>query len=124
MKKFKEIDVYMNVLIFIVTLMAIPVSLETAFCIFYFGLGAWQLLSMLAHVLFGDTCHLSNKRTAYHIVVLALFLLVGMSLIFTPLAYILALVMLIAGPIMAVFYFNMCYKETYLYNVRPLAVIK
>lgn len=125
MKKFKEIDIAINIVLFAATIfMLLFGSIEIAFVLGYFGVGAWQIISMLVHIASKDNLHLSSRRDLYHLLVLCIAVLAAMSFALEPLMVILVIPMFFAGPIMAISYFRMCYKETYYYNVRPLAVIK
>jgi hypothetical protein len=108
--QFKKIDTLISlVLIGVFAILAI-IGAEMAFA-FYFVVGAWHTISMLAHfiaVRFNKKMVLNKTRGIYHWFVLFLGLLVFMGNGLEPMA----MFLLLATPLMAIIYTIMCLAET------------
>jgi hypothetical protein len=111
-QKWLGFKLFMDVWIHPVMLLIIFYSLVQeegyiAFCLFYFGLGGYQLLSSIIHLSIPGTF---QKRKYYYIQLISyvgMFLLVGLGLIF-PFAegcLVCLLLLLLLTPFSAVYYF-------------------
>lgn len=116
MKTYKQIDFWGSLILIIAALRALMFRFEIAFSIRYFGLGAWQFISMISQSL---TYKVNKLRIIYNRIILVLLCLCLVNILlvvffelnkFTP---IMPLVMLFISPILAIFYTIICYHETY-----------
>lgn len=115
MKTFKLIDFWVSVGLIIVFLgLAIPDS-DNAIFIGYLTVGSWQVISMIIHVTTKTFVHWPGYRYAYHWIAF-------ISVITIPVGSF--MILIIAAPVMAVFYTTLCGYEVYVKMKRPLAVLK
>lgn len=125
MKKFKTIDLFISIALIAGFTVASLVSLDYTFLIGYFVVGAWQLISMGVHIYNRCFTIKGGCRYYYHWIV-ATIIVVSIITSAVPVVrlYLSLLPLLLAAPLMAVFYTWMCYDEVYVKMQRPLAVLK
>ncbi len=115
MKTFKLIDFWVSVgLIILFLVMAVP-NIDDAIFIGYFVVGAWQVISMIVHAITKTFTYRPGYRYAYHWIAF-------ISVITMPVGSF--MILIIAAPVMAVFYATLCGYEVYVKMKRPLAVLK
>ncbi len=115
MKKFKEIDVWMSIILIACFAVASIINYDNTFIVGYFVVGGWQVASMLVHATTKTFTHRRGSRYVYHwITVISLATLpVGSFLI-----------LLFTAPFMAIYYTWICFDEVRKMNERPLAILK
>jgi hypothetical protein len=124
MKKFKILDVYISITLILSALMFIPFDGTYAFVCGYLILGGWHCVSMLVHAIKGWFVTKEFARIYYHWTVAVVIVFAGLALLIKSLMMMLMVVMLIAGPIMAIIYTRICYNETFKLMKRPLDDLK
>jgi hypothetical protein len=124
MKIFKILDVYISITLMLTALMLLPFDGTYAFVCGYFILGSWHCVSMLVHAIKGWFVTKQFARINYHWTVAVVIVFAGLALLIKSLMMVLMVVMLIAGPIMAIIYTSICYKETFKFMKRPLDDLK
>jgi hypothetical protein len=123
MKQFKVIDFWGGLVLVVAALVCIPISPSVAFCIGYFGVGSWHIISMLVHIFNKWFIDKRYARSNYHWTVLVIIILAIIGILIKPVLWFLMIVMLFAGPIMIIIYSNICYAEIQKLK-RPLALLK
>ncbi len=116
MKSFKLLDIGIQV---ILTIVAVVIFNEKSFAVFYFGLGAWQVFSCLVHLAVYRYPERNRSRRRYEkVLAVVLGTAAGAGVLayldFEPAVYFLyaeALVMVVGGMGMAVWYFGNCVVE-------------
>jgi hypothetical protein len=98
MKTFKLIDITGQL---ILTIIALYLRDFTGFMVFYFGVGGWQVISCLVHVLAMPRSERNASRRAYEWTLIVV-LLIGVLI---------AYVMIFIGAIMALWYCITCIAE-------------
>jgi len=115
MKKFKEVDAWISIVLITGFAIATIFNRDYTFLIGYFVVGGWQVISMLVHVYYHSFTEKKSIRRKYHWITL-------ISLITMPIGS--YLILLFAAPFMAVFYTCLCYVEVRKMSQRPLALLK
>jgi hypothetical protein len=123
MKQFKIIDFWVSVSIALTALICLPIAPSYAFMVCYFGVGAWQLLSMLVHFFNKWFTDKGSARYNYHCTVFVIILLALFGILLQPILWLVAIVMVFAAPIMILIYCHICYEEIKCLK-RPLAELK
>jgi hypothetical protein len=123
MKHFKIIDFWITISLVLGALVCIPIRPGTAFIIGYFGVGTWHVISMLIHFFNKWFTDKSEARYNYQWTVFMILLLTLAGILIEPILWILAVIMLIAAPIMISIYANICYDEIQKMK-RPLEQLK
>ena len=123
MKRLKEIDFVIQVLLIVATLIFVFTNIEFAEITLLFSLfiiGCYQLLSMLIHEVTGFFTKNNSIRRLYHNISYVIIALALLSSFIPGLFYII----LYVTPIMALTYTYICYKETFVFLKRPLSILK
>lgn len=115
MKKFKKIDLFINITLIIVFTVYWIIKQDSSFFLAYFVVGGWQVISMLIHVFNKCFTYKRGSRYIYHWVTFV-------SLATMPLGS--YWILLYIAPFMAIYYTYLCYHEVYVKMQRPLAVLK
>ena len=124
MKKFKIIDTWISISLVLAGTVVSLAKLDSSFIIAYFVVGGWQMISMLIHAIKGWFTHLKTARYNYHAFVTTTAALALLGLWLNPVLYVLMAILLLAAPVMAIFYTWLCYEEVYVKMQRPLAALK
>jgi hypothetical protein len=116
MRRFKKIDVWISISLFLILLTACLVMRGLGcIVISYLIIGGWQLISMIVHAYNGWFNEQKSLRRIYHWIA-------GLSLVTIPIgSYILLMFM---SPVMAAYYTWLCYDEVYVKMKRPLSILK
>lgn len=115
MKKFKEVDMWISIILIVGFSIATLIKRDNTFIIGYFVVGGWQVISMIVHAVTGTFIHSRGYRFAYHLIAF-------ISVITMPIGSF--WVLLFTAPVMAVYYTGLCYTELRKMNERPLAILK
>ncbi|MEP7237956.1 MAG: hypothetical protein ABI685_08830 [Ferruginibacter sp.] len=115
MKKFKEVDAWISIILITGFAIATIINRDYTFILGYFIVGSWQVISMLVHVYCHSFTQKKGIRRNYHWITL-------ISLITMPIGSF--WILLFAAPFMAVFYTWLCFDEVRKMNQRPLALLK
>lgn len=123
MKLFKLTDMWVSAILLVIFMVLSIINPGKFLIAGYFGVGGWQLISMIIHA--ANKWFISRKgsRYYYHRVV-AITLAIALAGFFTPLSLSIFFILLFATPVMAVFYVTICYKEIQLMTRRPLSMLK
>ena len=124
MKTFKIIDVWGSTTLIVFFLMAAIIRQDGTFIYGYFATGAWQVVSMLAHLYNNRFCEKGGARVTYHRMVIIILCCVLAGMVFPPLLMMVLAILLFAAPVMAIYYTWLCYEEVYVKMKRPLEVLK
>jgi hypothetical protein len=124
MRRFKKIDFEINVILIIICTVFAFCNGGAGFFIGYFVVGGWQLVSMLVHYYKNWFCEKGTKRRSYQTAVIVVLISALTGFIFFPIMMLVAIVLLFAAPVMAIYYTWICYDETYVKMQRPLALLK
>ncbi len=124
MKKFKLIDTWGSIILIIAFTILSLIKLDYTFLIGYCIVGAWQLVSMIVHVLLGWFTHQKAGRYYYHIIVAGIAATALIGLLFDSILLVVMVPMLFAAPLMACYYTWLCYNEVYVKMQRPLAALR
>jgi hypothetical protein len=114
MKKFLEFDIWISIML--ITGFALASIIKRDYTLFtgYFVVGGWQVISMIVHLFYRRSLHVSKLRSFYHFLTL-------ISIVTMPGSF---YVLLYVAPIMAVFYTWLCFDEVRKMNQRPLDLLK
>ena len=115
MKKFKEVDTWISIILIAGFAIATIVNLDYTFLLGYFVVGGWQVISMIIHALTKTHTYRPGKRYVYHWITL-------ISVITMPIGS--YLILLFTAPFMAIYYTWLCFEEVKKMNERPLAMLK
>ena len=115
MKKFKEVDTWISIILITGFAIAGIINRDYTFLLGYFVVGGWQVISMLVHVYYHRFTEKKGIRRNYHWITL-------ISLITMPIGSF--WILLFTAPFMAVFYTWLCFNEVRKMNQRPLALLK
>ncbi len=115
MRKFKEIDTWISIILITGFAIATVINRDYTFLLGYFVVGGWQVISMLVHIYYHSFTEKKSIRRNYHWITL-------ISLISMPIGSF--WILLFTAPFMAVFYTWLCYDEARKMNQRPLALLK
>ena len=124
MKQFKIIDFWISVTLIVCFTIAGITRGGITFFYGYFIVGGWQLISMIVHFINHWFCNIGSTRYIYHWVVAITIFCTVLGLVVYIFLYIILGVLILAAPVMAIFYTWMCYNETYIKMKRPLALLK
>lgn len=109
---FKKADIIIQSLAF-VTIGAIWFFNEDlAITSFFIGIGGWQLLSMVTHLILKWNQHFLGRRI-YQIGLLALVVIFLLSLLYAPLMIWVLYLYLFITPVFAFYYLIVCYLEVF-----------
>jgi hypothetical protein len=115
MKTFKLIDFWVSTgLILSFSVLSIFTQ-DHIFITGYFVVGAWQVISMLAHVFSRTFTQPWGARSIYHWITLLVLVTMPLGSFW---------ILLFTAPFMAVYYTWICYREVYVKMQRPLSVLK
>lgn len=129
MKKFKMIDCWVSATLITSSFVYGFTSRDFSFIKGYFVVGVWQLISIITHYLTNTFIGRSRNNYTKIIAWIAISLLVIAAMaqaseVFYGLIMFELFLLLIAAPIMAIYYTIMCFEETYVKMKRPLALLK
>ena len=124
MKKFKQADYFISLLLILVFVIISFINQDITWIIGYFVVGGWQVISMIIHAFFGWFTVKNSRRYVYQYIVLIIIVLALLGLIVEPILVLLAFPMLFAAPVMAIYYTWICYEEVYVKMQRPLFFLK
>ncbi len=124
MRKFKIIDVWINILLIVIFSIVTWISRDNyrMAVLSYFIVGGWQIISMLVHILH-PTFKITTARSIYQYTLIIVTVLVLLSIPFDMVLLALYL-LLIVSPFMAIYYTYVCYRETYVKMKRPMDQLK
>ena len=125
MKIIKQTDVAISLSLIILFVIMGLINGDATFLIGYFVVGGWQVISMIVHTLKGWFTNKNSSRYIYHWVVCCI-IITGLTGLIEPFFLALfAYTMLLAAPVMALYYTWICYDETYIkMQQRPLSQLK
>ena len=103
MKKFKQIDYWISILLIIGFAVAGLINQDATFLIGYFVVGGWQVISMTFHAINKWFTEKGSRRYIYHCIVLCILLLALAGLMENFILSLLAFPMLFAAPFMAIY---------------------
>lgn len=115
MKKFKEIDAWISIILIAGFTVATAINWDNTFILGYCVVGGWQIISMLVHTYNKWFTQKKSPRYVYNWITL-------ISLITMPVGS--YLILLFTAPFMAVYYTWLCFGEVRKMNQRPLALLK
>lgn len=115
MRKFKEVDMWISIVLIVGFSIATLIKQDNTFIIGYFVVGGWQVISMIVHAVTGTFTHSRGYRFAYHWIAF-------ISVITMPIGSF--WILLFTAPVMAVYYTGLCYTELRKMNERPLSILK
>lgn len=131
MKTYKFFDFWGNGILLLAIVIYSFIAKNLAYLMYsYLFIGSWQLLSTLIHLVIKRYIYTSPARKKYEIILLVILfhiiVCLGLDMLQLnhPLWYVLALGGIFISPFLAVFYIIISYKETYVYNNRPLSILK
>jgi len=127
-KLFKTIDLYMQALLCLLSLLLLLFeNYHFSFIHPYIIVGGWQLVSFLIH-LFSTPTYLHQTRKIYGITILivALLGLAALALLSIDIPFLVYYMigLLIVSPILAGWYFIICFKEVKLLQQKALVHLK
>lgn len=123
MKTFKQIDVWIQMLMILVFTILSLIRQDATFIIGYFTVGGWQVISMVAHEVGGSFTNAGSRRYYYHRLTLFTVLFMLLSMWLTPLLLIFG-ILLFAAPVLALYYLYICYKEWQVLAAQELIHLK
>lgn len=116
----KKIDVYGQIFIMTVgSLIALGFWGKQSILI-YFIVGAWQIVSTILHLLFGQKLSVAAHRKQYQIILAIICFVVALAFISEIVLVIALLILLLFSPFLAVWYCRMSYKELNRWQARAL----
>ena len=124
MKKFKLYDYWISVTLIGLSVIYGIIADELGFIAGYFVVGAWHIISLLVHHYNNWFTEKGGSRRVYQTIVIFLCVAFLAGIIVAPVLYVLMFVLLLAAPLMAIYYTRLCYKEVYIKMQRPLAMLK
>jgi hypothetical protein len=131
MKEFKIIDCWISIILIPAFVIFGFITMNDKSFNGYFIVGGWQVVSMIVHTLNHWFTKRGEQRAYYHKLVLILAaiiaVLIGFTYAFEVFFIVLAIIMfllLIASPVMAIYYTYVCYEETYIRMKRPMDFLK
>ena len=122
MKTFKQLDVYINILLLAVFMIWFIFN-QGIWVVAYFVTGAWQVVSMIAHQSAGWFIKKGSSRNIHHLIsVICICSMVFGYLSFavplldalSALGFVIFFIMAILAPILAINYAVICYREVQL----------
>ncbi len=131
MKSFKIIDCWVSFILIPVFVIFGFITMSEKSFYGYFIVGGWQVVSMIVHHLSRWFTEKAEPRLFYHKLVLLLIIVTASLIALTQLTeifiipvIIIMFLLLIGSPIMAIYYAQMCYEETYVKMKRPMELLK
>ena len=124
MRRFKKIDFQVSILLISVFVVLTCIRMDYVFIVGYCVVGGWQLISMIVHATNHWFTEKYSVRFYYHRLVLGIFILSALGMAIPYIVFFMMYLMLIAAPIMAVYYTVLCYEEAYVKMRRPLSALK
>jgi len=124
MRTYKKMDFKISCLLIIFFTILGLVNLDHTFIVGYLTIGAWQVISMLIHAVNSWFTEKGSIRYNYHLAVLVIFTLFCLGFFIPAILVMILYFMLLAAPVMAVYYTVLCYKEVYIKMQRPIALLK
>ncbi len=124
MKKFKTIDTWVSIVLLVAFAILSLIRLDYTFLVGYGVVGAWQMMSMIVHIVKGWFTHRKAGRHYYHLVIAALAAILLIGVLVQYVLFFVMIGLLFAAPFMAVYYTWLCYDEVYVRMQRPLAALK
>ncbi len=115
MKKYKTIDLFINIALIICFAVYWLIQQDDSFFLAYFVVGGWQVISMIFHTWHKCFTHKKGSRYIYNWITLV-------TLATLPLGS--YWILLFTAPFMAIYYTYLCYREVYVKMQRPLAVLR
>jgi len=115
MKRFKTLDLFINIALITGFSIYCLISWDNSILIAYFVVGAWQVISMIIHVYNRCFTYKGGKRFVYHWITFISVITMPMGSVW---------ILAFTAPFMAVYYTCLCYHEVYVKMQRPLAVLK
>lgn len=129
MKLLKQTDLIIQAMLFITGILAsiIPAN-PLPFVYFYFFMGGWQLLSLAVHALHPKNLFFRKERSRYAKNVLGLFIIGILSAVLSvggaPILLVYLFALLLISPVLATWYFTICFREIQLMNKKELIHLK
>lgn len=121
MRTIKKIDLIGQAILIVVFAIISLVRMDITFVVGYFVIGAWQVTSMILHVVYTwNPGHIT--RSYYHVFVFCLIVLASFSLLI-PVLILVFYFLLYGTPLLAFFYAYICYVEVTHFEKRPLDLI-
>ena len=115
MKKFKQIDCWVSVVLIAGFTVATLISNGNTLFTGYFVVGGWQVFSMLVHTYHRLFVGKGSRRYVYHWITL-------ISLVTFPVGS--YWILLFTAPFMAIYYTWLCFNEVKQMSQRPIAILK
>lgn len=123
MKNFKQIDNWISTLLMVAALLTSLIRRDESFILWYFIVGAWQIISMLTHVYTGMVPK-HSARAIYHSIVVVTLILAIIGVLVHYILYAVLMILLFAAPFMALFYTLLGFDESKKWYTRPLSILK
>jgi hypothetical protein len=123
MKNFKQIDNWISTLLMVAALLTSLIRRDESFILWYFIVGAWQIISMLTHVYTGMVPK-HSARAIYHSIVVVTLILAIIGVLVHYILYAVLMILLFAAPFMAIYYTILGFDESKKWYTRPLSILK
>ena len=123
MKKFKEADIAISILLIVVFITFSLAKRDYTFLIRYSMVGGWQLISIVIHLYNAWFTQKRSQRYYYTWAVFIIIIIAVSGFAIYPLLLIFCF-LLFASPFMALYYIWICYREIKQLNQRPLHQLK
>ena len=124
MKRYKKIDAWVSVALISVGCIWCLFQRDASFITFYFIVGFWQVVSMVAHQVKGYNITKHHSRFYYHLLILFLLFMPMFGFIAPIVWWIEMYALLFIAPILAVIYTVICFVEIKRFITRPIELIK
>ena len=124
MKTFKKIDCWVSARLICSFLLIALIRQDETFFIGYFVVGGWHIISMVTHFLNEWFTERRSQRWVYHWIVFWVFILSICGMLITPILVLMAYLMLLISPFMAIYYTWLCFDEVYVKMRRPISLLK
>ncbi|WP_207495477.1 hypothetical protein [Aridibaculum aurantiacum] len=122
MKKIKQIDMIVQLVLVVAFAMAALLDKGKTIIIGYFIVGSWQLASMLVHHVKDWHMHKKSRQIYHGISYLSVFMLALATVSHGPIQNVFW-ILLLAAPVMAVYYLLLCVHEIVTAEKRPSEII-
>ena len=123
MKKFKEADIAISILLIVVFITFSLAKRDYTFLIRYSMVGVWQLISIVIHLYNAWFTQNGSQRYYYTWAVFIIIIIAVSGFAIYPLLLIFYF-LLFASPFMALYYIWICYREIKQLNQPPLHQLK
>jgi len=123
MKQLKQVDFFISTGLIIAYVIIILIEPKKSFINNgyliqgYFVVGAWQIISMIVHVVFKNRQALSSIRKTYNWITVV-------CIVTMPMGFVMLAILLYAAPLLATFYTGICGFEVFKKVERPLDNLK